>query len=122
MPISEKSIIIDGIKCYVPELAYSNDDFNEANFRKLFELEERNFWFRARNRVIQVLVQKYSKPGQKGKFMEIGCGTGFVLKGLERFPNLELSGAEIYLEGLKYAKKRLPDVEFFQLDATRMPF
>ena len=116
-----EATIIDGIKCYAPELAYSNNDYNENDFKKLFEIEEHNFWFRSRNRVIQLLFKKYSEH-LSGTFLEIGCGTGFVLKGLCKFPNLELSGAEIYLEGLKFAKQRLPEVEFLQLDATSIPF
>jgi len=116
-----EAIIIDGIKCYAPELAYSNNDYNENDFKKLFEIEGHNFWFRSRNRVIQLLFKKYSEH-LSGTFLEIGCGTGFVLKGLCKFPDLELSGAEIYLKGLKYAKQRLPNIEFVQLDATRIPF
>lgn len=52
---------------------------------------------------------------------EIGCGTGYVPDGLKSFHNLTLSGSEIYVEGLKYARKRLPGVEFFQADATELP-
>lgn len=116
-----EATIIDGIKCYAPELAYSNNDYNENDFKKLFEIEEQNFWFKARNRVIKTLLENYSKD-VSGSFLEIGCGTGFVLKGLSKFSNLRLTGAEIYLEGLKYAKQRLPEVEFLQLDATSIPF
>lgn len=64
-----EALIIDGIKCYAPELAYSNEDFNAASFKQLFELEEHNFWFRARNRVIQTLVQKYSNSITSGLSM-----------------------------------------------------
>ncbi|MCX6158512.1 MAG: class I SAM-dependent methyltransferase [Ignavibacteriae bacterium] len=114
--------IIEGVKCYAPELAMENNDFKESSFRKLYGLEEKNFWFRSRNRIAQILVAKYFGNKVMGKFLEIGCGTGYVLKGLEKYKNLELYGAEIYLEGLKFAKKRLPQIEFVQLDATNMPF
>ncbi len=116
--------IIDGIKCYAPASAFQNNDFPSESFDKLYTSENTNFWFVSRNKVIKSLVKKYL-PGQvndKSKFLEIGCGTGFVLKGLSENKSLELSGAEIYLQGLKYAKKRLPDVEFIQLDATDLPF
>jgi len=84
-------------------------------------LEEKNFWFHSRNKIIQILVKKYFL-NSIGNFLEIGCGTGYVLKGLEKFKNLKLYGAEIYLEGLKYAKLRLPNIEFIQLDARKLPF
>lgn len=113
--------IIEGIKCYAPHLAYSNNDYNESSFKELYRLEDNNFWFCSRNRVIQNLFGKYA--GKNGNFLEIGCGTGYVLKGLSKsFPNLKLSGAEIYLKGLEFAKKRLPNIEFIQLDATDLPF
>jgi SAM-dependent methyltransferase len=114
--------VIDGIKCYAPDLAYDNLNYNAAAFKQFYELEANNFWFRSRNRVIQMLVRRFSDNSKIINFLEIGCGTGYVLKGLGKFKNLKLYGAEIYLEGLKYAKERLPDVEFIQLDATDMPF
>ncbi len=56
-------------------------------------------------------------------FLEIGCGTGFVLSGIRKaFPELILSGSEIFSEGLNLAAERLPGVELFQMDARRIPF
>jgi SAM-dependent methyltransferase len=116
--------IIEGIKCYAPSLAYQNDDFPPESFDELFAVESKNFWFVSRNKIIKRLVKKYldKMQGEKKSFLEIGCGTAFVLKGLSDLPGLELSGAEIYLQGLKYARRRLPDVNFIQLDATNIPF
>jgi SAM-dependent methyltransferase len=114
--------LIDGIKCYAAESAMSNKNYNKLFFKRLFDLEERNFWFQSRNVVLQTLVDKYFGDEKDGKFLEIGCGTGYVLKGLEKFKKLELIGAEIYLEGLIFAKERLPGTEFVQLDAARLPF
>ena len=118
----DNPVIIEGIKCYAPESALENKDFDKKAFGMLYELEEKNFWFRARNNVIKTLVGRYFGKNVSGKFLEIGCGTGYVLKGLESFDKLKLFGAEIYLEGLKYSKLRLPEVEFVQLDATVLPF
>src|SRR4030095_11666933 len=56
-------------------------------------------------------------------FLEIGCGTGFVLSGVkEALPSLTLAGSEIFSEGLGFAAQRLPDVDLFQMDARRIPF
>jgi len=116
--------IIEDIKCYAPELAFQNEDFPSESFEKLYATESKNFWFVSRNKVIRSLVRKYlrKKETSKNKFLEIGCGTAFVLKGLSDLGDLELSGAEIYLQGLKYAKLRLPGANFIQLDATNLPF
>lgn len=114
--------IIDGIKCYNPDSAITNDCYPPEAFENLFRLEQNNFWFRARNRLIIHLFKKYVSPSQEHKTLEIGCGTGFVLKGLKRFSNLKLFGAEIFLQGLSFAAQRLPEVEFVQLDAVNLPF
>ena len=115
---------IDGFKCYAPELAEENGDFDVSSFYHLYAIENTNFWFVSRNNVIKTLVEKYcaGKILQKNRFLEIGCGTGYVLKGLSKFRYLELKGAEIYLQGLKYARSRLPGVTLTQLDATKIPF
>jgi SAM-dependent methyltransferase len=116
--------IIEGVKCYAPALAFQNEDFPRESFDQLYSIESKNFWFVSRNNVIRCLVGRFMgrKEKHKKKFLEIGCGTAFVLKGLSAIPYLELSGAEVYLQGLKYARRRLPHVDFVQLDATHLPF
>lgn len=114
--------VIDGIKCYAPELAYENEDYPTGHFDKLFSLETKHFWFKARNRIIKYLFFKYLGEKDVKKILEIGCGTGFILSELSKSKNYELAGAELYIEGLKFAKRRLPNVEFVQLDARDMPF
>ena len=114
--------VIEGFKCYAPALARSNTDFHAEFFEKLFELEDKHFWFRSRNQMIRNLCKKYLSNTEKSSFLEIGCGTGYVLKGLSANPLYNLMGAEIFVEGLKFASRRLPDVEFVQLDATNITF
>ena len=55
--------------------------------------------------------------------LEIGCGTGFVMEGLgQKFRKYRLSGADIHVAGMQYARRRLSEANFYQLDATHMPF
>lgn len=115
--------VIEGIKCYAPELALKNQDFSGELFQFLYKAEEKNFWFVSRNTIIQQLVRKYVGASERKSVLEIGCGTGYVLKGLrDHFRHFRLTGAEIYLKGIKFAQQRLPDVEFIQLNATAIPF
>ena len=115
--------IIEDVKCYAPEFARENDGFSAASFEKLYNVEEKNFWFKSRNKVIQSLFKKYLGAKKQAEVLEIGCGTGYVLSGLRnRFPSYSLMGSEIHLKGIEFAKKRLPKVEFIQLDATKIPF
>jgi SAM-dependent methyltransferase len=61
-------------------------------------------------------------PGARN-FFEIGCGTGFVLSGIEKeAPHLSLFGSDVHLEGLGFASKRLKRAELLQMDARRIPF
>lgn len=115
-------VVINGITCYAPDMARQNEDFPPDQFETLYRNESGNFWFNSRNRIILHQLSKYA-PGKKESFLEIGCGTAFVLNGIHnRFPDLKLTGSEIYISGLELAAKRLPHVEFIQLNATQMPF
>jgi SAM-dependent methyltransferase len=112
---------INGFLAFAPELANESEGFEVDYFSRLAKLEAGNFWFRSRNRLLTWALQQYF-PSAK-KILEIGCGTGFVLSGFRRaFPELVLSGSEIFSEGLSFAADRLPGVELFQMDARRIPF
>lgn len=98
-----------------------NIGFKSHYFKELAELEAKNFWFRARNKLILWAIHKYS-PDLKS-FLEIGCGTGFVISAIsERFPEAMLLGGEYFEEGLVYARQRLPTAEFTKMDALCIPY
>lgn len=111
--------IIDGIKCYHPELAFSNNGFSPEAFDVLYKAEHSNFWFRGRNRIILYMIKKYSTFSGTKKFLEIGCGNGIVLNNLRNNTNYELYGSDIYIQGLLNARKKLTGVELIQMDATK---
>jgi SAM-dependent methyltransferase len=111
----------DGVLLFAPELADGSSGFDAKFFPGLASVEAGHFWFRARNRLIQWAFQRYFP--QAASFLEIGCGTGYVLTGMrEAFPQLALSGSEIFPEGLSFAAERLPGTDLWQMDARRLPF
>ncbi len=122
MSVTADGRVIDGITCYAPDLAESYDSYPSEGFDVTVEGEERSFWCRSRNRLLVHLLRRFAPRDRPVKLLEIGCGTGNVLSALRQLPNFELTGSEIYLNGLKHAQRRLPDVRFVQLDATNMPF
>jgi SAM-dependent methyltransferase len=122
MPLTDPPRVIDGIRCYAPQMAESYEGYPAAGFDVTVEVEERSFWCRSRNRLVLDLVRRYAPARRPLKLLEIGCGTGNVLRRLRELPGLELTGSEAYLGGLRHAQRRLPDVEFIQMDATAMPF
>lgn len=116
--------VINDIKCYHPEACSNYNDYPSEGFDVTDSLEEKSFWCRSRNRMLQQLITHYAAKTQPTCFLELGCGTGFFLRQLADAPNFELTGSEIYLNGLHYARQKLPSVNFIQLDAsaTTMPF
>ncbi|HOE33966.1 MAG TPA: class I SAM-dependent methyltransferase [Smithella sp.] len=102
-------------------LANSSSGFKASYFAPLAAREASHFWFRARNALIVWALAKYG--ANVTSFMEIGCGTGFVLQGIaRRFPAFRLVGSEIFAEGLTFAAERIPGGEFLQMDAREIPF
>jgi SAM-dependent methyltransferase len=110
-----------GFPAFAPELAHAEAGYDSAHFSALAELESRNFWFRARNRILVWALGRYF-PGAR-RFLEVGCGTGFVLSGITAaFPALEIAGSEVAAEGLGFAARRVPAARLIQMDALRIPF
>jgi SAM-dependent methyltransferase len=111
----------EGYRAFAPAVADQNDGFEATFFGELAALEENHFWFESRNRILIWALRTYF--GKAASFLEIGCGTGYVLKGIRAAcPALRLAGSEIFTRGLAFASSRLPDVELFQMDARAIPF
>ena len=109
-----------GVPCYAPALAHESPGFRPEHFARLAQLEEGHFWFRARSELIVHVLRRFFPHARN--MLEIGCGTGFVLRGITRaLPDLHASGSEIFLEGLSFAAQRLPAADLFQMDARRIP-
>ena len=106
---------------FSPNLAENGDTYEADFFAQLFELEAKNFWFRSRNQLL-IWILKSTFPIAQS-FLEIGCGTGFVLSEVERSPpELTSVGAELFTTGLNFAAHRLLKTELFQMDARFIPY
>jgi SAM-dependent methyltransferase len=112
---------IDGFPSFAPDLASENQGFRAEYFDELARLEADNFWFRARNELIVWAMQRHFPEVRS--FFEIGCGTGFVLSGIQRAaPAIELHGSEIFTAGLELAAARVPSARLSQMDARHIPY
>jgi SAM-dependent methyltransferase len=106
---------------FAPALAAENDGFGAAYFANLAPLEASNFWFRARNRLLIWALHHFFP--QARSMLEIGCGTGFVLAGMHTaYPTMQLAGSDIFIEGLDFARQRVPQATLFQMDARAIPY
>lgn len=110
-----------GFSLFSPELAKEGAGFDSALFPRLADLEARNFWFRARNRIIVSTLRRL-RPACS-RYLEIGCGTGFVLSGIAKaFPGARLTASDAFVDGLGFAARRVPRAELLQMDAREIPF
>lgn len=111
----------NGFLCFAPAIEVGDLHYPQEIYEKLFSLEESNFWFNYRNSILVSFLKKYKSS--LINFLEIGCGTGFVISEIERsFPNAKTYGSEIHSEGLVLASKRVKRSELMQMDARNIPF
>jgi SAM-dependent methyltransferase len=111
----------DGIPLFAPELNETATGYDPALFSVLARVDASHFWFVARNELIVGLCDRYF-PAAKS-FLEIGCGTGAVLRALSAArPWARLAGSDLHSTGLAIARRRLPAaVELVQMNAQAIP-
>lgn len=110
-----------GFPSFAPGLAAQNDGFDPELFQRYARVEAGNFWFVARNALLKREMRRHFASPET--ILEIGCGTGFVLQGIrDVYPDAQLSGSDIFTEGLGFAAQRVPSAHLLQMDATAIPF
>jgi SAM-dependent methyltransferase len=122
------ALILQGVECLILNFPTRpagphdiNDIFPGDGQIRHPSLEDNHFRFRARNRLIIWALGNYGPKVQS--FLEIGCGTGYVLSGMvNASPRVQFHGSEIFTAGLTFAAARQPEVNFMQMDARQMPF
>ena len=104
-----------------PHLLASGAAFPAERFARLAAREDRNYWFRARNRLI-VWALRCHFPRLRA-YLEVGCGTGCVLGAVEAaFPGATTVGCEAHMAGLECAAQRVRRSRLLQMDATSILF
>jgi SAM-dependent methyltransferase len=97
--------------------------YDASLFDDLARVEDRHFWFRARNVLIYELAKKLCsglKPGYL--VLEVGCGTGNVLNALRRAcDGGVVIGMERFFDRLPHARRRYAG-PLVQADARSLPF
>lgn len=113
---------IDGIPCYAPDVARSEADYPGVGFDVTAGVESRSFWCRSRIRIVRRMIERFADRTRTLDLLDLGCGIGGMVGALQALDRLNLTGSEIYLSGLRYARSRFPGIRFIQLDATAIPF
>lgn len=109
----------NGFVQLAPALDEQDEGFDLHNFHLLPDFEEGHFWFESRNVMVAWLVSRFAPDARRA--LEIGTGTGFVLKAIRHeLPGAFITGSELHSDGLATARKRHGGaVELIQMDARR---
>lgn len=113
--------IKNGIPLLAPRLETGNDGFDPEGHKVLAELESHSFWFLNRNALLGHVMKRYFPDART--YLEVGCGTGFVLAEMARKRDWEqITATDVYLSGLEFAASRVPEAQILQSDITSLPF
>jgi SAM-dependent methyltransferase len=121
--LDEVALEARGVEAQAQAADRASGSYDPTWFASLAAAEERHFWFLARNRSIAALTAQVTRDLAPGyRVLELGCGTGNVLRALEgACPNGFVVGLDLFLEGLVIAVHRTSS-PLVQADALKVPF
>lgn len=72
-------------------------------YKRMFEVEDRHWWFQCRRRMVLGLLRRYAGPPEGSSlYLDVGCGTGALLAALgEHGVGIDFSAA-----GLGFCRQR----------------
>lgn len=86
---------------------------------KMYELEDRHWWFLGKRRIVRTLLARYVKLAPDDLILDVGCGTGGMMSVLQQFG--ETFGLDISSMGLELACERGFDT-LTQASVQSLPF
>lgn len=88
-------------------------------YKEMYLNEENHWWFVGTRNILFSLINKFVVKNEKNKILDIGCGTGIVLKKLESYGNT--FGVDISDEAISFCLKR-GIKNIFKADILNLPF
>ena len=85
----------------------------------MFEIEEKHWWYVGKRKIVSALLKKFISNKKDNRILDIGCGTGIVLKMLNEYGLA--SGLDISKDALSFCKERGLN-SLFLGSATSLPF
>ncbi|MFW6255226.1 MAG: class I SAM-dependent methyltransferase [Candidatus Sumerlaeota bacterium] len=90
-----------------------------AEYEKMYDLEDYYWWFQGRKRVVTRLLDALPKASERPKVLDLGCGTGLMLKHLdEAYDPVGLDFSELAL----HFSRRRGAGKLVRGDAQVLPF
>jgi len=75
-----------------------------AEYRRMFEAEERQWWYAGQRAVAFALLEPGLRPPRGLRLLDAGCGTGFNLVALARFGRA--TGIDLSAEAIRFCRER----------------
>lgn len=94
---------------------------NPEEYRKMYELEDRYWYFQGRKEIIGGLLDQWMpQDGRNLRILDVGCGTGLMLGKLKAM-GLNPVGADLHTLSMQYCRKRMIE-KLVRADVTNLPF
>ena len=90
-------------------------------FDQMAKLDATHWWFTARRRILDRLIERVVKPPQDARILELGAGTGHNLAMLSRFGHVEASELDPIARELASERLGRPVVEAALPDLMMFP-
>ena len=87
-------------------------------YQKMYELENSHWWFVGKRLIVDRVITKFIN-GKKMEILDVGCGTGRMLKSLQNYGNI--IGLDFSERALAFCKRRKIR-NLFRASASELPF
>ena len=101
----------EGIIQFARDTLHEEQYFPDNAFEILYQSEEKNFWFRVRNKIIGNAITRYLSP--RSRILEVGCGNGYVSRYLKKMGH-RVECADLFFDGLQFCKERDAGYLYYQ--------
>jgi SAM-dependent methyltransferase len=93
-------------------------------YERMAEQDSRHWWFVARRRILEAVIERVIRPGTGARILELGCGTGHNLAMLAKFGDVQASELDDHARALASERlgrtveaSALPDLSAFDADS-----
>jgi 2-polyprenyl-3-methyl-5-hydroxy-6-metoxy-1,4-benzoquinol methylase len=109
----------EGIIQFTGDTLNNEQYFPDNAFETLYLSEEKNFWFRVRNKIIGNAVTRHLSP--PSRILEVGCGTGYVSRHLKKL-GYNMECADLFFDALQFCKERDAGSRYYQCNLADRVF
>jgi len=90
-------------------------------YEQMAELDSRHWWFTARRRILDGIIERVVRPPGQARILELGAGTGHNLAMLSRFGSIEASELDPVARGIASERLGRPVIEAALPDLSMFP-